>query len=79
MNDNEKLVFRDLLQKTKLCNRSPTKGRMSGRDRYVRNNLDDVVGRVLNLDNKLKGGGIEKFIIPINIIDIYTRLESCLA
>ena len=32
----------------------------------------------MNLDNKLKGGGVEKIIIPSNIIDIYTRLEVLL-
>ena len=34
--------------------------------------------RILNLDTKLKGRGIEKIIIPSNIIDIYTRLEVLL-
>ena len=32
MNDMEKLVFRDTLQKTDYHKRLPTKGRMSGRD-----------------------------------------------
>ena len=35
MNDMEKLVFRDILQKTDYYKRLPTKGRMSGRDRYI--------------------------------------------
>ena len=30
------------------------------------------------MDTKLDGGGIEKLIIPSNIIDIYTRLEVLL-
>ena len=34
--------------------------------------------RILNLDTKLKGRGVEKIIIPSNIIDIYTRLEILL-
>ena len=32
----------------------------------------------MNLDTKLKGGGIEKYIIPSNITDNYTRLEVLL-
>ena len=51
---------------------------MSGRDRYIQNKLDDDVRKILNLDTKLKGRGVEKIIIPSNIIDIYTRLEVLL-
>ena len=51
---------------------------MSGRDEYIQSNLDDDVSRILNLDNKLQGNGIEKIIKPSNIIDIYTRLEVLL-
>ena len=51
---------------------------MSGRDKYIRNNLDNDVRRILNLDTKRGGNGIEKIIIPSNIIDIYTRLEILL-
>ena len=58
--DMEKLVFRDILQKTDYYKRLPTKGRMSGRDRYTKNDLDNDVRRILNLDTKLKGRGIEK-------------------
>ena len=32
----------------------------------------------MNLDKKLRGKGVEKVIIPSNIIDIYTRLEVLL-
>ena len=32
----------------------------------------------MNVDNKHKGKGIEKIIIPSNIFDIYTRLEILL-
>ena len=55
MSDTEKLVIRDILQKTDYYNRLPTKGRMSGRDRYIKNDLDNDVRRILNLDIKLKG------------------------
>ena len=78
MNDTEKVVFRDMLQKTDYYNRIPTKGRMSGRDKYIKNNLDNDVRKYFNLDNKLKGKGIETIIIPSNIIAIYARLEILL-
>ena len=51
---------------------------MTGRDRYNKYDLDNDVSRILNLDTKLKGRGIEKIIIPSNIIDIYTRLKFLL-
>ena len=75
MNDTEKLVFRDMLKKTDYYERIPTKSRMSGRDKYIKNDLDKDVRRILILDSTLKGKGIEKIIIPSNIVDIYTRLE----
>ena len=80
MTDTEKLVFRDTLQKTGYYNRKPTKGRLSGRDRYIKFDLDIDVSRILklNLDTRLKGRGIEKIIIPSSIIDIYTRREILL-
>ena len=60
MNDMEKLVFRDILQKTDYNKRTPTKGRMSGRDKIIKIDLGADVRRILNLDTKLKGKGIEK-------------------
>ena len=78
MKDKDKVVFRDILLKTVYCNLIPSKGRMSGRDKYIQSNLDDDVSRILNLDNKFKGRGVEKIIIPSNIIDNYTRLEVLL-
>ena len=78
MSDTEKLVFREFLKKTGYYNRKLTKGRLSGRDRYIRNDLDNDVMRILDLDKQLKGRGVEKIIIPSNIIDIYTRLEVLL-
>ena len=53
-------------------------GRMSDRDKYIQSNFDYDVSRNLNLDNKLKRRGVEKVIIPSNIVDIYTRLEILL-
>ena len=80
MNDNEKVVFRDILLKTDYYKRIPTKSRMSGRDRYNNFELDNDVKQILGLDTKpkLKGKGVEKIIIPSNTIDIYTRLEVLL-
>ena len=78
MNKTVKLVFRDIIEKTGYYNRKPLKCRMSGRDRYFQNDLDNDVRGILNLDTKLKGKGIEKIIIPSNIIDICTRLEVLL-
>ena len=84
MSDMEKLVFTDILLKTDYYKRLPTKGRMSGRDRYIKFELDNDVSRILNLDTKpktkpkLKGRGVEKNIVPSNIIDIYTGLEILL-
>ena len=74
MIDKEKLVFRDLLQKTGYYNRKPTKSSSSGRDRYIENDFDNDVRKFLNLDTKLRGRGFEKIIIPSIIFDIYTRL-----
>ena len=48
---------------------------MTGRDRYIKYDLDNDVRRILNLDTKLKGRGVEKIIIPSNIKDVNTRLE----
>ena len=77
-NDTEKLVFRDILQKTEYYKCLPTKSCMSVCDRYNKNDLDKEVRRSSNLDTKHKGRGIEKNIIPSDIFDIYTRLENLL-
>ena len=78
MTVKEKLIVRDILQKTGYYNRKPTKGRLTGRDRYIKYDLDNNVSRILSLDTKLKGRGVEKIIIPSIIIDIYSRLEISL-
>ena len=51
---------------------------MSGRDRFIKNDVDKEVRRILNLETKLKGKGITKIIIPSKIIDTYSRLEEIL-
>ena len=75
MNDMDKVVFRDMLQKTDYYKPIPTNGRISGRDNDIENNLDNDVRKILSLDTKLKDRGIEKIVIRSNKIDIYTRLE----
>ena len=76
--DKDKVIFRDILFKTGYYKYKPGKGRMPGRDRYIRYEIDNDVRKILKLDTKLKGRGIETIIIPSNIIDIYTRLEVIL-
>ena len=78
LSDKDKLIFRDILVKTGYYNHKHGKGRMQGRDRYIRYDFDNDVIRIMGLNTKLKGKGIEKIIIPSNIIDIYTRLEILL-
>ena len=78
MTDKDKLIFRDILQKTGYYKRKPTKGRLTGRERYIKYDLDKDASRILNLDTKLKSRGVEKIIIPSNTIDIYSRLEVLL-
>ena len=78
MTDKDKVIFKDILQKTGCYNREPTKGRLTGCDRYIKYDIDNNVSRILNLDTKLNGRGVEKIIIPFNTIDIYSRLELLL-
>ena len=78
MTDKDKLIFRDILQKTGYYNRKPRKSQLTGRDRYIKYDHDNDVSRILNSDIKLEGRGAEKLIIPSNIIDIYTKLEVLL-
>ena len=78
MTDTENLVFRVILRKTDYYNRKLTIGRLSGRDRYIKYDLDNDVARIMDLNIKIKGRGAEKIIKPSNIIDIFTRLEILL-
>ena len=80
LNDNEKVVFSDFLQNTGYYSCKLTKGKPSGLDKYIKNELHNDVKKILKIDTKpkLKGKGVEKTIIPNNIIDIYTRLEVLL-
>ena len=84
MNDDEKVVFRIILQTINYNNHQRKKGAKSGRDKYIENKLDDDVRKIITSNTKtktklkLKGKGVEEIIIPSNIIDIYTRLEVLL-
>ena len=78
MTDEDKLICRNILQKTGYYTHKPTKGCLTGRDRYIRYGLDNDVIRTMNLDKNHKGRGVEKIIIPSNIIDIYNRFEILL-
>ena len=48
---------------------------MSSRYKNIKYDLDNDVSRILNLNTKLRGKGIEKIVLPSNIIDFYTRFE----
>ena len=48
MTDKYNLIFRDILQKTGYYNRKPTKGHLTGRDRYIKHDLDKDISRILN-------------------------------
>ena len=54
MNDTNKVVFRDFLQKTDFYFRIPSKRRMSGDDRYIKSELDKELRRLSKLDTKLR-------------------------
>ena len=60
--DKEKVVFKDILHKTNYNTYKPGKRRMSGRDRYIKNALDNEVRRILILGKQLKGRGVEKIV-----------------
>ena len=47
MGDMEEVVCRDILSKINYYNRKTTKGKMSGRDRYIENDLDNDVRIIL--------------------------------
>ena len=51
---------------------------MTGGHRYIKYDLGNDVRRILILDSKFNGRGIEKIVKPSNLIDFYTRLEILL-
>ena len=48
MSDTEKVVFKDILLKTNYYNRKLLKGKLSSRDGCIKNDLDNVVIKILN-------------------------------
>ena len=64
MSDKDKVIFRDILVNTEYYKHKPGKGRMQGRDRYIKYELDNDVIKILGLNTKpktkLKGKGVEK-------------------
>ena len=50
LTDTDKLVFKEVLQKIGYYNHKPTKRPISGRYRFIKNNLDYDVRKIFNLD-----------------------------
>ena len=70
LNKKENQTYRKLLNTLNYENYRPKYGEVnSGRYKYTKNILKPI---------NLQGRGVEKIIIPSNIIDIYTRLEVLL-
>ena len=70
INDQDREIFNNILENLNFKNYKPIRGESkSGRYKQSKSNFDK---------RELTGQGIEKIIIPSNIIDIYTRLEILL-
>ena len=70
LNNQEREIFNNILESIDFENYKPIRGESkSGRFKQSKSNFKK---------HKLEGQGIEKIIIPSNIIDIYTRLEILL-
>ena len=70
LNDEDRDIFTNILENLNFENYKPVRGESkSGRYKQSKTNFKK---------RELKGLGIEKIIIPSNIIDIYTRLEILL-
>ena len=86
MNNEDKLTIFNILENIGFYSMRHTKGLNSARMKDALNNLPREIAKVRNptlpaIDNEsdnLEGEGVQKFIIPSNIIDIYTRLEILL-
>ena len=92
LNNNEKETVFDILYNFGFYDMKHTKGLNSAKTKDALHNLPKTITNSLILplpevekiedsltsDNDLDGQGIEKFIKPCNIIDIYTRLEVLL-
>ena len=86
MNNEDKLTVYDILKNAGFCSMRHTKGLNSNRMKDALTNLPKETAKIRNpplptIENEsdnLEGEGVEKIIIPSNIIDIYTRLEVLL-
>ena len=90
MNNDDVLNFANILE---TVDYNPRQDSHSARSKYIKNNLQNRVDRILNPpsssttyqiepatseESDLDGSGISKIIIPSNIIEIWTRLEVLL-
>ena len=86
MNDEDKLTVYNILKNIGFHSMRHTKGLKSARFKDAMYNLPNEIDKIRNpplpaIENEiniLEGDGVEKIIIPSNIIDIYTRLEVVL-
>ena len=76
MDDESVLTFDKILDS---LNYDPSKDSNSKRAKSIKNDLKKRIHKIGNPLLALQGQGIEKIVIPSNIIDIYTRLEIILA
>ena len=86
MDDEDKLTAYDILKKIGFYSMRHTKGLKSARMKDALINLPKEIDKIRkpplpaieNESENLEGEGVQKIIIPSNIIDIYTRLEILL-
>ena len=86
MDDEDKLTIYDILKNTGFYSMKRRKGLNLARMKDALSNLPREIANIRNpplpaIDNEsdhLGGEGVQKIIIPSNIIDIYTRLEVLL-
>ena len=70
LNDQNRVIFNNILESLDFKNYKPVRGESkSGRYKQSKSNFNK---------RRLEGQGVEKVIIPSNIIDIYTRFEILL-
>ena len=86
MDDEDNLTVYDILKNTGFYSMRHTKGLNSTRMKDALYNLPKEIAKIRNpalpaIENEadnLQGEGVEKIIIPSDIVDIYTRLEVLL-
>ena len=86
MNDEDKLIVYNILKNIGFYSMRHTKGLKSARFKDAKYILPNKIDKIQNpplpaIENEtniLEGDGVQKIIIPSNIIDIYNRLEVLL-